>query len=633
MSGINHLSELYNKRGKEFVEKLFDMHVTINEKMDGSSFQFEKNPYTSEVEFFKRNSTQPIGIVDRILMKYYEKPIEYINNLPKQRLEKLPKAWRFGLEYFSENHTHEIQYDRTPKNNLILSYIHVKNNNGKVIRTIQDKEELNKWSDILGVERAPIIFQGKLDDEQKVKILEFLDTPFDSLKGIFKTNSFVRHIVAILNPNLKKTALNNSLDQAIEGIVFRFSDLEKEEVVLAKLVDPMFEQLSKDKTTSTSGNPSDIYSIAVVDMMQFINSLNLKKHKSKGKTFEERYIDFICDVFNKFIEESGAQYKNMDFQTPDFMKKDEFDLNDQFIKNDKTVELVKSDKGYKQIFKIMLASFRKKKKKQVGIMNKEVLVQFNMTVDLIKDLLSHNLSESLLPSFTDFIGTRENDDFVDPFENETADGIMTVVEPETETPVFKVGDIINPEQDNRKDKNTRGKKCNIIVGRFQPFHNGHLDMAKELYAANKLPVVIVVVHPGHNNNDNSPFTIPTQKSVMDGLLRHSNNDVIDYVFVENAFLDNIINGLRPKYEPILWGCGEDRVNGYKKQLEFNYKQKNPLKLSSDFSLMVTTRTESGTDVRELVRDDNFSDFKSKVPSCVSAQWILLGNDMKSAKKK
>ena len=124
MSGINHLYDIYNKKGEDFVNQLFNSFVTINEKMDGTAFTFERDEKTGKFKFFKRDQRNPITFVDRTLMKYYEKPIQYIESLPPNILEEIPRGWRFGLEYFANNKPVEITYDRVPKNNLILSYVH-----------------------------------------------------------------------------------------------------------------------------------------------------------------------------------------------------------------------------------------------------------------------------------------------------------------------------------------------------------------------------------------------------------------------------------------------------------------------------------------------------------------------------
>ena len=43
MAGISHLYDLYNKKGKDFIDNLFNTYVTVNEKMDGSAFIFERD--------------------------------------------------------------------------------------------------------------------------------------------------------------------------------------------------------------------------------------------------------------------------------------------------------------------------------------------------------------------------------------------------------------------------------------------------------------------------------------------------------------------------------------------------------------------------------------------------------------
>ena len=147
MAGITHFQEILKKKGKDFVEKLFDKYVTVNEKLDSLALSFEKNQY-GKLDFFKRHTEVPISTIDRTLMKLYETPIYYIESLDQSIINKIPANWRFGMEYFTDENSQDISYDRLPKNNLILSYIHVKNSNGKVVRTIQSKDELDVWADL-----------------------------------------------------------------------------------------------------------------------------------------------------------------------------------------------------------------------------------------------------------------------------------------------------------------------------------------------------------------------------------------------------------------------------------------------------------------------------------------------------
>ena len=308
MSGINHLYDLYNKKGKEFVDQLFNTYVTVNEKMDGSAFTFERDKETGKFKFYRRDQRNPITLVDRTLMKYYEKPIQYIESLPPHILEQIPRGWRFGLEYFANTKPVEITYDRIPKNHLLLSYVHEYGDDGKIKKTIQDKGELDNWADLLGVDRAPIIFQGYLTDDQKDKITDFLRTPFEGLVQKFKTQSFVRYIISTLNPELTKTALNDDLDKDVEGIVFRFGEPSKEnEPVLAKMVDPVFTQMAKDKSMKQrEDKPSDFLGIALMDVMNFILEKGVDDFRVDGDSEDERYISFMSDVFAKFLRTRSA---------------------------------------------------------------------------------------------------------------------------------------------------------------------------------------------------------------------------------------------------------------------------------------------------------------------------------------
>jgi hypothetical protein len=112
MSGITHLYELYNKKGKDFVDNLLNSYVTINEKIDGSAFIFERDEESGKFKFYKRDQRNPITLVDRTLMKYYEKPIQYIESLPPHIIQRIPRGWRFGLEYLSTVNPVEIVYDK-----------------------------------------------------------------------------------------------------------------------------------------------------------------------------------------------------------------------------------------------------------------------------------------------------------------------------------------------------------------------------------------------------------------------------------------------------------------------------------------------------------------------------------------
>ena len=110
------------------------------------------------------------------------------------------------------------------------------------------------------------------------------------------------------------------------------------------------------------------------------------------------------------------------------------------------------------------------------------------------------------------------------------------------------------EKEEKKDL----KDVNLLVGRFQPFHNGHLKMAKFLKEKNDFPSVAVVVYPGHNKSGKSPFKEDTIKKYMDGIVRDE-SEIADYIIVQKGLIGSAIVKLIEKgYKPHLIGAGEDR---------------------------------------------------------------------------
>lgn len=636
MAGINHLYDLYNKKGADFVNQLFNQYVTINEKMDGSAFSFERDRDTGKFKFYRRDQRNPITLVDRTLMKYYEKPIQYIESLPPHVIQKIPRGWRFGLEYFSNTNPVEIVYDRLPKNHLILSYVHQLDDSGKIVKTIQKKESLDEWADLLGVERSPIIFQGKLDEDQKSDLLEFLNTPFKKLVERFSTQSFVRHIISTLNPSLSKSALNEDLDKEVEGIVFRFGDPNKEnETVLAKMVDPIFTEIAKQKSSDQrEKKPSDFLGITLLDVMNFILEKGLKNFEVEGDTEDERYISFISDVFAKFLDENKEKYKGTDFEEPSYLKKDEFRLNKNLISDRKVLKYVEEDESFESLYKLILNSFRKIKSRASGIVTSGMIEQLNLLIQDIKDYIKKEKSkvnESEFISFSDF--KKEfipNVDYIQEENEETE---------RSENPFFSYDEFISKletidnQTSNENDSLTEKvpmdpKSVNVLIGRFQPFHLGHLKMAKKLKEKNNLPSFVVVVYPGHNKSGNSPFDERVIKQYMEAVIKDNPDDLVDYIVVDRGLVGSIINKLVGMgLEPHLIASGDDRKDYYEKQIEYIKRSDLIDKLPKDFGLEVTPRFTSATEVRDKLKSEDFAALKKLLPKPVLNLYTLLSAEM------
>ena len=652
MSGISHLYDIYNKKGKDFINNLFNSYVTVNEKMDGSAFVFDRDLETGRFNFYKRDQRNPITLVDRTLMKYYEIPIQYIESLPPHIIKDIPRGWKFGLEYFANIKPVEIAYDRLPKNNLILSYVHTKSENGKPSATIQDKEKLDTWADLLGVERPPIVFQGYLNEEQKDKILDFLRTPFEELVSEYKTRSFVRYIIGVLNPEAQASALNNDLDKPIEGIVFRFGEEDGEsEPILSKMVDPVFTEMAKEKSKKKiEEKPSDFLGITILDVMNFILERGVDSFGVSGNTDDERYISFISDVFARFLEEYGYKYKGADFQEPDYLKKDEFRLNKPLIKDKRVLSYLESDDSYESLFKLILNSFRKIKKRAGGIITAGIIDQFNLLVGDIQRVVSAKstpkIQESQVPSFLDFKKNNLSAKTVDytTSENEESDKNEEEYDHfysynefisalETLDTQEKPKEIIT-ETDEKKEepKEKELQDVNLLIGRFQPFHNGHMNMVKKMAEENELPSIIAVVHPGHNKSGKTPFSEDLVSKYMETVVKENAGKILGY-FIINRGLLGVIYGKAKElgYLVKAIAAGDDRIDDYKKQAE--YLKKAGGDFPEDIELIQTPRSSSGTEVREKIDNEDFVGFKKLVPHAVATFYDQLVSSQKGRELK
>lgn len=396
MAGLQHLFDIYSKQGKEFIEDLFSKSLIVSEKPDGSSFSIQQRE-DGGMDFFKRDDRQPISKLDRTIMSLYEPPIEFIEK--KVQNKKLPNNLRFGFEYFQNTKPVSISYDRLPKNGLVLTHMKELNDKGKVTKFIDDPKTLKKWSKYFDVEEPFIIFDGKLNQTQKEELDEFLKTPFGDLVSKFKTSSFTKFIISILNPKLKKTALNNTTEKPIEGLVFKFNDGE----YLAKVVDPLFTQMAREKALARADQKesNDEFGLVLYTFINWFEENNVvTDFIADGSNEDEKYLDLMTRISKRFIVENEIFLKGVNIKKSEYAKAPEFALNTKMIKSSEVVDFIKKNREYEEIFKILLSSFRKEKKRKTARINDNLKKQINSTVKQIKNITT-KVNESFL-SFSEW---------------------------------------------------------------------------------------------------------------------------------------------------------------------------------------------------------------------------------------
>jgi hypothetical protein len=601
MAGLLHIKDLYQKKGKEFINDLLNKQVIVNEKMDGAFFAVKKNCENDEIEFHKKGGK--LSYVDRVLSRYYEPAIQHIESLGQI---DLPCDHFFGFEYFTDKNAQKIEYARLPENNLILSYIHVIGEDGEIVKTIQDSETLNSWADKLQVERPPIVFEGKLTDEQRVEIMDFIYTPIEDLLKKFKTTSFTKYILSVFNPELKASFLNDDLDKSIEGLVFRFYDPENDgddSVFLAKLIDPWFQQQAIDRAQvqRAEAKKSDDYIwITVIDLMNYIerfNNAELRALQFSGETPDERYVSLINELYKGFVKEFGDKYSELDIKIPEYLTKDEFNVNFELINDQDVIKLIEANPNFKEIYRILLNVFRKKSIR-IGAafftepMKRILHSQINKIMTIVNE---DKLFENYFPTFNEFVGTDQEPGYFETF---------------AEVPAEK----------------RKVKQVNLIVSDFQPITNSHERIIEKLWNETGMPTVLIGIHPGAKSK-RFPISNEAVRSTLRKYATSNPEKVAGFFVISESSILQVLSAVKPEFEPISIAAERGKLADLALQMEHAKKKSKDLNLKRNLTLLEIPYSPAAVEALNAIKAQDFVTYKSLTPSSIHSEFFTYNRDL------
>ena len=612
------------KKDPTRIEKLLNQKLEIVEKLAGSRFLMQKTE--DELSFFKSKDAK-LSKIDRTLSKYYEKAIIHFDNLDEEKLLQFPDNWRFGFEYFPTSKPVTVSYDRLPLNNLILTDIQVKDPKNKTIDVITDKKTLQHWAEILEVENTLIIFEGELSESQKRKLLDFLNTPFSDLIKRFKTESFTSFLLNLLNPELKTSFLNNDLEKDIDGLIFKFNGKEA-----LKVSNPEVISRKQEKKLE---KPSDIYNLTLVFLQEFLTMTDFRKIKLKELSYEDRYIEFICQVYNKFLSTSTYR-KNfqdgIDFELPSFLTRSESSSNFKFVRNIETLDNLDKSNTNRELFKILLASMRSHKKKPSGYLTKELIYNHNELVDKIADYISGEIQESVLCSFDEFksVYLSESNDWQDEFGIEKSElSEINLMFENTEIPSFsEIKTSSRPinlihtspldtlkkmyNSDNKKSNKKKTPVC-IMKGKFHPFHNGHSSIIEDATNLSGMKIYLVILNKRISDEDK--FSESLHTSMLDDILK-SNKNIKGYVFSNGRSIAEICRDLPENISCESYAGNNDECEDIQ------------IQMGEDFKTYPMTRHISSKTVLQAVRDDNYDSYRKLVPDVLHNYFYKIKSELK-----
>lgn len=376
---MSKLITLNGSNDQELLSSIFDNEIIVFEDIQGSKIwvnwdgeQFSIKP--------KSINNDPINLIDLAMQNYYNPAIIFFNSLDDRVKSLLNKKWHFCFEYFPDNQPANIEYSRVPKNNLVLTSI---NKKGKYDFTI---EEMDEYCRLFNVDMLPIVFQGKLTERMIEAIKYFINTSEEDLDYVFGEKSFSFFFYKILNPcSTGSFLMNDEFQKNVEKLIVRSKDGD----ISFEILNPLYKRLSNSNSTEFV----EIYSLILVNFLNFCQSFNLEEVKLKGEKRDEAYIYLISKLFNVYVSEAKQDLIDFDFIVPQFFDKEKFKINLELIPNKLTKDYIRESEKLEYIFKIILGSFNTKRKKPIGVFTENTVLLFNKFVNDLNNYIDTYLKK------------------------------------------------------------------------------------------------------------------------------------------------------------------------------------------------------------------------------------------------
>ena len=602
---LKKLREHFTETNRENFIEMLKERVLVTEKISAPSFHMQRT--SDGFEFFKTSKSESLDIVDRTMISLYEVAINHMQSISSSQKEELPKDFKFGFEYLPETNASSLQYDKTPENYLILTHIQeINTNNGKTRKTINDPSILNKWAKVLEVQGPSVIFDGYLNSVQKEKLTQILEMgerdfgdTYDYLEETTEKISFTKEIFKLFNPTSISSTLHEGLEKEIDGLIVNF--IEGKSMKSYKLED------FNKQLVNESRDSSHMYQIAIADLLEYMTQFDFKEIQLTEENSDKRYIETMSVIFNGYVNKNSSKFVGVNFESAEFSSAQSFKLNTKYIQNETTLKLVEND-VLSELFKMSLGTFRKKRSKTTDIISQEMLDRMNELVEKIENLIFiENTDENAIFDYQNFM-----------LHN-------------------RIKSSVNLNEGLKMKHTEQGNELvNMFVGRFQPFTLGHAKVLEALHKENGYPVVVFLVKaknakPKKGDEFKKPYDEQTQIQMFNNV-RKQYKFLKEIIVIPTGGIDTIFNAMRPKYEPVLWGTGTDRMAGYGYQVN-NDKYRDELNCRADFGLFEIKRTDdniSATKVRNAMLDGDEKLFKSMTPKAIHNLYGTLKSKLEDS---
>lgn len=383
---MKSIQNILQTDGIEFLDSLMNDYLVVYEKLNASTLSFRR--IGNELKFYKGRDNEEITSLNETLYTYFKEGIEYLRRVSLIFYMEFPEGWLFRMQYFNPNAPGLVNYELQPKNNLVLSCIDTGNS------IIEDISVLKRWADRLQIDVAEPVFSGFLSEFQKEKLMDYANGNADC-----ENISFSQYIISLLNPGISHSAYSDTFNTSIDSFIFKFYKAGSKKCVPLKLVDPYMDELlkqNKDKFGTNSGTENEII---LANFVAWLQTIDLKEIDIEGDSDDDRYMDLLCKLFNKYAEKEQKLLKDLKSNL-----NESYTVDIDKIENSETAKILKDNPNMTKAFQVIVGSFMNKKNDEndpMSIMDDGLKELFNDEVSSIKRLTS--TKDDQVKSFTELM--------------------------------------------------------------------------------------------------------------------------------------------------------------------------------------------------------------------------------------
>lgn len=589
---LNTLSQILKKEGSEYVDRLLGENVIITEKLDTYRILFEN--VDGEIKFFKKDNTE-LGLVERVLTNIWEDAIVELSVILEEHKSSLPQGVRFGLAYTPVEKPIRLYYKSIPA--YILTDVTTRKNN-KVVH-VYDEASVLEWATALSLGRPPVIFEGKLTQDQKQSLIAYASEKFTGDE---------KPLSIMLKEKFNGTYSNEEL---IEGIIIKSGDR------LAQIVSYEFDLLNEQYEKEEFSR--DFYDLTIMKLNSFFDQYTFPI--LEGNSPEDLYLEMVCDIFNNYCDNSAVT-ENM---LPEYLTPPKFgyngELNTLLIKNTKTLDILEhGNKVHESIFKVILSSLRKYKK-EYGLLNEAAVQKFNTYVYLISERMKRPMDP---PESTEIVAINEARS-----ENIVIDAVNKKMASDIDN--MRVIASIQKAFEPKGEDMAKGKeRCVVYLTDFRPFTQAQAENIIGMQNMWKCPVVLATIENKRRvTGDKFFFSDNLIKAQIKSFADANKQMVPAYFALSDWDLYGIFNFCRPAYEPVAIITDKGKKADLVLQLYFEEEiMSQRLGVSKDFNIGEMENKDALLAFR-AIEDNVFYNFKELVPPSILGLYDSMMSEWKT----